>query len=198
MVRKEEMVIRKHRLSHFGALRVDPILLEATFTNGCSMRNCNAACCRDGVMADLAERDKILGHADTIARYMDPDQVRDTKLWFDHTIESDSDYPSGKAVGTRANERGCVFLKHDGRCVLQVTAEGERWPSQALKPFYCFAFPITIESGVLTVDDPEFTNRTECCSVIPGGSNTVLDVCRGELEFVLGKEGLQEFIDLLP
>jgi hypothetical protein len=69
-------------------------------------------------------------------------------------------------------------------------------PRQALKPFYCFAYPITVESGVLAVDDPDFTNRTDCCSMIPGGSKSVIDVCRFELEFVLGEDGLEELFAL--
>jgi hypothetical protein len=66
----------------------------------------------------------------------------------------------------------------------------------ALKPFFCFAFPITIESGVLTVDDPEFTNRSECCSVDSNGSKPVFEICAEELEFVLGESGFGELQSL--
>jgi hypothetical protein len=145
-------------------------------------------------MVDVKERDKILGHVEMIHRYMDGDQIREPGRWFEKEEEPDADYPSGRAVGTEANHRGCVFLRNDGRCVLQHAAVSEGMLAQALKPFYCFAFPITIESGVLTVDDPEFTNRPECCSMVPGGSQSVIDVCRLELEFVLGIEGVKELL----
>jgi hypothetical protein len=62
----------------------------------------------------------------------------------------------------------------------------------ALKPFYCVAFPVTIEGGVLTTDEPEFTKRRQCCSTVAEGPLTVLDVCREEFEYILGTEGLKE------
>jgi Fe-S-cluster containining protein len=188
--------LHNHHLDHCRPLRVDPILFEATFEHACSMQNCNASCCQHGVMVDVKERDNILQHAGLIHRYMDNDQIRDPQAWFEEKVEQDADYPSGQAAGTETDGCGCVFLRRDGRCVLQVAAEGEGTASQALKPFFCFAFPITIESGVLTIDDPQFTNRPQCCSMIPGGSRSVLEVCRFELEFVLGSKGLKELLAL--
>ncbi len=67
---------------------------------------------------------------------------------------------------------------------------------QALKPFFCFAFPVTIDAGVLTIDDPEFTNRPECCSMIAGGTRSVLEICWEEFEFVLGSERATALLDL--
>jgi hypothetical protein len=196
MPEKRIAELRNHHLSHIKRLRVDPVVFSATFEHACSMQNCNASCCQHGVMVDVKERDNILQHADLIHRYMDAGQIRDVEKWFEKEEEVDADFPSGTAVGTEANEHGCVFLRKDGRCVLQVAADGEGLPGNALKPFYCFAFPITIDSGVLTIDDPEFTNRPQCCSMVPGGSRSVIDVCHFELEFVLGKKGLDELLDL--
>jgi hypothetical protein len=127
---------------------------------------------------------------------MEPTQEQDPAKWFDHDEQVDSDYPSGTGVGTEATDRGCVFLKRDGRCVLQTAAEEERMPKHALKPFFCFAFPVTIDAGVLTIDDPEFTNRPECCSMMLGGSSSVLEVCAEEFEFVLGAEGMKTLREL--
>ena len=188
--------IRNHRLSYRGPLKIDPVVFEAKFVNGCSMSNCNAACCQDGVMVDLKERDTILQHADLIKQHMEPNQERDVSKWFDPNDEEDEDFPSGRAIGTQSNERGCIFLMKDGRCVLQFVAAEEGISKHTLKPFYCFAFPVTIESGVLTIDDPDFTDRPECCSMIPGGSRSVLEVCAEEFEFVLGKEGMDELRDI--
>ena len=188
--------LHNHHLSHIQPLRVDPVMFSATFEHACSMQNCNASCCQHGVMIDVKERDNILQHVDLIHRYMDDDQIHDPQKWFEKEDELDGDFPSGRAVGTQANDHGCLFLKKDGRCVLQLAAVSEGMPAQALKPFYCFAFTITIDSGVLTIDDPEFTNRPQCCSMIPGGSQSVIDVCQFELEFVLGKRGLEELFAL--
>ena len=66
----------------------------------------------------------------------------------------------------------------------------------ALKPFFCYAFPVTIEDGLLMLDDPEIANRPECCSMQPGGSMTVLDVCEEEFRFVLGDDGFSELRNL--
>ena len=140
-------------------------------------------------MLDVTERDNILRHADLIREHMEPDQVQDPAAWFDQELEYDSDYPSGVGVGTQTTARGCVFLKKNGYCVLQTTAMETGLPKQALKPFFCFAFPVTIDAGILTIDDPDFTNRPDCCSMIEGGTRSVLDICEEEFEFVLGSEG---------
>jgi hypothetical protein len=85
-----------------------------------------------------------------------------------------------------------VFRNNKGLCALQKTALAEGMDKFALKPFYCVAFPLVIDGHVLTTDDPEFTNRSQCCSIVPDGSLTVLDICREEFEYILGTEGLEE------
>ena len=196
MAQNDFPVLRTHKLNHLKDLRVDPVVFTATFAHACSMQNCNATCCQGGVMIDLAERDNILLHADLVKKYMEPDQVQDPSGWFDEEIEHDADYPSGKGIGTQTTERGCVFLKKDGRCVLQSAAMEEGMPKETLKPFFCFAFPVTIDGGVLTIDDPDFTNRPACCSMIQGGSRSVIEVCAEEFEFVLGSEGVKALQEL--
>lgn len=197
MQEKQISVIRNHRLTHIPTLKIDPVVFASKFSHGCSMTNCNASCCHSGVMVDLWERDKILENADLIRQHMEPEQEHDSSRWFDSDDEQDADFPSGRAIGTQANERGCIFLMKDGRCVLQFVAAEQGVSKHTLKPFFCFAFPVTIESGVLTIDDPDFTNRHECCSMIPGGSQTVLEVCAEEFEFVLGSEGLKELTEMM-
>ena len=189
--------IRNHRLTHIPTLRVDPVVFESKFSHGCSMSNCNASCCQHGVMVDLQEREKILQNADLIKPHMEPEQEHDASRWFDSDDERDADFPSGRAVGTQSNERGCIFLMRDGRCVLQFVAAEEGISKHSLKPFYCFAFPVTIATGVLTIDDPDFTNRPQCCSMIPGGNRSVLEVCAEEFEFVLGTEGMKELTEMM-
>jgi Fe-S-cluster containining protein len=196
MTDRQFQVLRHHKLSHIPVLKVDPLVFELRFTRGCSMQNCNAACCKGGVMVDIEERDTILRHADIVRRHMEPGQVQDPQSWFQADEELDMDFPSGRAVGTRTTEHGCVFLKRDGRCVLQTAAEEEGVARNALKPFYCFAFPVTIESGVLTTDDLDFIDRPECCTMIQGGSKALYEICSEELEFVLGSEGMAELTSI--
>lgn len=185
-------LLHHHKVSHISELKVDPSIFEATFSAGCSMANCNATCCKQGVMVDLVEREKILTHASLIQRYMEPHMEKNPDVWFDTEEEQDLDFPSGRAVGTQTRDYGCVFLDSAGRCVLQKAAAAEGMSKFALKPFFCFAFPITIERGVVMVDDPEFTTRPECCSTVRSGTQPALDVCVEELEFVLGKAGFGE------
>ncbi len=185
-------VLRKHRLHHIPELRVGEGILTKKFASGCSMGACNATCCQGGVMADLKERDAILDHKDLILRYMEPYQEHDSAAWFEDEVVEDTDYPSGFAVGTSANDDGCVFLDREGRCVLQKAAMAENLPKFHLKPYFCVAFPITIEGGVLETDEPDFTNRPHCCSVIEDGHLSPLEVCQEELEFMLGPDGFQE------
>jgi Fe-S-cluster containining protein len=161
---------------------VDPRLLRARFAAGCDTRRCNAACCRTGVWLDVAERDRILAHAERVRRVMERGQPRDTRRWFSRRSVTDADFPSGRAVHTRVVNGGCVFLDGEGRCVLQkASAAGPR-----LKPFFCAAFPITIDQGVLTLDDHEHRSRPECCASRRDGPLTVFDVCRQELRHTLG------------
>lgn len=147
-------------------------------------------------MVDVEERQNILAHADTIKKYMEPHQDTNHERWFEEHEEVDLDFPSGRAVGTQVRDYGCVFLDRMGRCVLQTAALQEGMSKFALKPFFCFGYPITIEDGVLTVENPAFTGQHECCSTVAGGELSVFDVCLEELEHVLGKEGVQELIDI--
>ena len=190
-------VLRKHRLSHIRALRVGQGILSKKFASGCSMTACNATCCQGGVTLDVAERDAILAHADLIVRHMEPGQERNPSAWFDDNVVKDLDFPSGIAVGTEVTDRGCVFLDGAGRCVLQKAAMAENMPKFSLKPFFCVAFPITIEHSVLDTDEPDFTERPHCCSVVESGTLSPVEVCAEELEFMLGREGLLELRSLV-
>jgi hypothetical protein len=188
---KQDIHLRRHHLRHIPNLRVNPSFFERRFAPGCSMMNCNGNCCKHGVMADIQERDRILSHTELILKYMDPHQEHDPSRWFEEE-EADADFPSGRAVGTQARDSGCVFLDGAGRCVLQKAAMGEGMSKFALKPFYCFAYPVTVEQGELIIDDADFVSRPSCCSTVDDGTLSVFDVCPEELEHVLGKAGAAE------
>ncbi len=188
-------VLRRHHLAHIRELVVDPGLFAARFRESCAMMNCTASCCTFGVYVDLAEREKILAHADQIIAHMDPHQVKDTAEWFEQRTYTDADFPSGRTVGTRAMPYGCVFLNGAGKCILQVTEQGEGLGQYFLKPFYCVAYPISIEGGMLTIENETYLNHPGCCRPTAGGSRTVFDVCAEELQFVLGPEGVEELRD---
>jgi len=193
----KEEVIEKHLLGFLPELRLGREIVEGRFEAGCSMTNCNSDCCSGGVYADVGEKEQILLHADLVRSHMDPDQLKDTARWFEDEIIDDIDYPSGRAVGTEVHNGRCVFLNSRGHCVLQKAAAASGMGRYALKPFFCWLYPVTLDSGVLALDDPEFVNRPSCCKHGARGELTIFDVCPEELKLVLGEEGFTELRDRL-
>jgi hypothetical protein len=174
------------RLPHLPQLRVAPSLLEERFASGCDTGRCVGRCCRSGVWLDPEERDRVLVHADRVRQAMDPGQPRDARRWFSRRVAVDPDFPSGTAVHTRVRGGRCVFLNGAGRCVLQkASSEGLR-----LKPFFCTAFPVTVDGGVLMLDDKDFRAGQPCCDSTEKGPLTVFDTCGRELRHVLAAEGV--------
>jgi len=188
-------VIRTHRLGFLPELRLGAEIVERRFAAGCSMSNCNADCCSGGVYADVAEKEQILLHAELVRSQMDPDQEKDSSLWFEDEIVEDMDYPSGRAVGTEVYDDKCVFLNSQGHCVLQKAAAASGMDRYALKPFFCWLYPVSLDSGVLALDDPDFVDRPSCCKHGEKGDLSIFDVCPEEMKLVLGEGGFTELRD---
>ena len=180
-------VVKPGPPGHHTDLRVDPGLLQARFAAGCDTRLCMAVCCRSGVWLDPGERDRVLAHAELVRQAMDPDQPRDARRWFSRRSAADPDFPSGRAVYTRVRKGRCVFLNGAGRCVLQ-KASSAAVGGLKLKPFFCTAFPVTIDRGVLTL---EHRAGQPCCAPAARGPLTVFETCRAELRHVLGPAGVR-------
>jgi hypothetical protein len=87
-------------------------------------------------------------------------------------------------------------LNREGRCVLQ-KAHLDGLTTVVLKPFYCFAFPITIHRGILSLDIDNVEGSRNCCQPSPHGDRSPIDVFEEELLHVLGAEGLAELRDLV-
>jgi hypothetical protein len=188
-------VLTRHTIAHVATLRVNPAIFEKRFAAGCSMTHCDATCCHGGVYADLGEKERILAHAELIKSYMEPQQEHDTAKWFDNEEVDDIDFPSGKAVGTQTNARGCIFLKANGHCVIQTAGAESGMGKFSLKPFFCIAFPVVLTGHELTLHD-DYTGRTECCFAVPNGTQSLVDICAEELEYMLGTEGFKELKEL--
>lgn len=181
-----EITLRRHAIRHIPDLKVDPEVLTARFPRDCSMKGCTGRCCETGIWADSAEHDAILKHAALIQTHMDPSQERSPERWFDAEPWDHPDFPSGRAIGTAVANGGCVFLAADGRCVLQKASDAR---TGNLKPFFCFAFPLTISDGTLCLDE---ARDAACCTPAPNGSLSVFELCAEELEYVLGANGVNE------
>lgn len=186
----DTVVLVHHHLAHFKTLGVGDAVLQRRYASGCSMANCRGGCCRGGVDVDLEERARILEHLDVIRGLMDAQQDSDPDHWFGAPF-GDPDFPSGRAVSTTVQRGTCVFSDARGLCVLH-KAEALQPPGTALKPFYCRAYPLCIEEGVLVLDDKPCPGQTGCCGAADGGDLTIFDVCRDELEHVLGAAGVGE------
>jgi Fe-S-cluster containining protein len=189
---ESRVVLRGHRLSHLPGLEVNGSIFDTRYAPGSSPGHCDGMCCSSGVKVDVADRDRILAHADLIRRAMDPGQDQDAGGWFEETETPDPDFPSGRCVGTQVRGNGCVFLDSAGRCVLQAVTIATARPGFDLKPFFCSAFPVTIAAGALWIDEMCLDAPGGCCRPTPGGPLGVLDVCEVELRHVLGNEGLEE------
>jgi hypothetical protein len=180
MPEPDRAILRHHRLSYLGDLRIHESIFEARFQPGCTTTRCKARCCRRGVWVDVTERDAIVASADVVRRQMEPGQEQDPASWFDAEARLDPDFPSGTCVGTAVQDDACVFLDSAGFCVLQ---------KASLKPFFCIAFPISIANSELCVDGGDDLN---CCAQVAGGERTVFEVCPDELKYVLGGDAVAE------
>ena len=181
-------VLHDHQLTYFSELRVGEELFTSRFVSSCAMSNCSARCCREGVLVDIAHRDRILAEAELIAQYMEPAQDHDPSRWFHDEDEPDPDFPSGRAANTTAFGGSCVFLDSRRRCVLHLAEE----KSPGLKPFFCRAYPIAIVYGRVTLDADWCPEESQCCGPVASGERSVLELCRHELWHLLGEAGLAE------
>ena len=119
---------------------------------------------------------------------MDRGQPRDTRRWFSRRMTTDPDFPSGTCRPHARRERAAAC---SSTATAAASSRRPRPPTGLqLKPFFCTAFPMTIEQGVLTLDDREHRSRPECCASKRDGRLTVFDVCRPELRHTLGAAGL--------
>lgn len=187
--------LKKHKLAHLGDIQVGKSMLECRMAQACDSNKCTSQCCGTGVLADRAEKERILAHAAEVIATMDDDQPKDPSKWFDAEEVHDNDFPSKVAIGTQTIPRGCIFLNKIGRCVLQKANMEGRVP--VLKPFYCTAFPVTVDHGMLMLDIDNVEGTKLCCVPTEGGPRTALDVFAYELEHTIGAEGVAELREIL-
>lgn len=177
-----------------GKYRIDPVLFEKGFSKGCGPYHCETVCCSSGVYLDPKDRDVIMEHKEEVKGQMDETQTTNESVWFDNREEADKDFPSGISVSTETFNNKCVFLRKDGRCSVQLVSAEKYNDPWKIKPFFCIAFPIVLEHGLLTYDDYQ-DGKTQCCSIVRDTETTLVDSCKAELVYVLGEEGYQQLKD---
>jgi hypothetical protein len=173
---------------HVQQYAVSPELFSSGFPVAEGPCHCSSTCCNGGVYTDLAERDAILAQKEMIRKYMDETQNPDDALWFEEVVEEDTDFVSGRCVGTRVINGKCGFLRRDGFCSLQVAATAEGMTRWALKPLYCILYPIEVTDNVVSFDG-RLQDKTACCSVVGEFQVPLFQACRDELIHLLGEEG---------
>jgi hypothetical protein len=180
-----------------NGLKVDELIFTQGFVDYCNISLCGGGCCHSGVYADLGEQALILEHASEIAAVMDETQDPNPETWFDGEIVDDSDFPSGKAIGTQVHDRdggisgfteGCVFLDKRHFCSIQVAAAGAGLHRWEWKPKYCILFPVTVVEGTITYDDSHSEDLHHCG---PRGAaqyvHSVYESMREELSYFVGE-----------
>lgn len=151
---------------------------------------CTSTCCEGGVYADLIERDKIIENKDIIKKYMDDSQTTVESAWFDTFDHEDTDFPSGRCVGTREIDNKCAFLDKLGRCSLQVAAIGEGLHKWTWKPLYCILFPVEISNMVIGFNDL-LQGEESCCSAQRDFQIPLFEACKEELVHLVGENGYE-------
>ncbi len=171
--------------------RISSDLFISGYAAGEGPCQCTSLCCEGGVYADLHERDRILEHRELIRKYMDETQSTDDRHWFEAEEHDDSDFPSGRCVGTAVIHEKCAFLDKIGRCSIQAATSEDGMGPWALKPLFCILYPIEVSEKTVTFD-AMLQDEQPCCSVSPAFATPLFRACRDELVHLLGEDGYAE------
>ena len=161
---------------------------EKGYAAGSGPCNCQTTCCHGGVWLDVNDRDRIIQHTEIIKKQMDDSQPKDAAKWFDNIIADDSDFPSGKAVGTEVYNDKCAFLDNSGRCSIQLGAVAAGEHKWAWKPAYCVLFPVEVSDNIIGFD-PMLQGDETCCTVSGQFETPLFVACKDELTYLLGPDG---------
>lgn len=111
---------------------------------------CHDTCCSYGCEVDMGERDKIL----LFSRELEAELGIPSYQWFEETVTSDPEYPSGEVVRTKVRRNRCVFSSQDHRgCHLTKVSAPGGIGSPRVKPMVCSIFPVTWDRGRLLISD---------------------------------------------
>lgn len=149
-------------------LHLDRSLWRTARGERCDINVCGGACCVNGIWVDLRHVQRILDAAPTIRPFMAPQYAENEDRWFgDETLES-ADFASGVGLPTAVAPRddgsgrqGCVFVRADHKCALQMASEQLGLPTPGLKPFDCATYPILRSDGAILVDDESARHHPE-------------------------------------
>ncbi len=179
-------------------MRMDLSLREKRALSGCRLDVCRGACCTGGIWVDLLHVQRILAESSTIQPWMAERYRQPVDKWFgDEEMEHD-DFPSGVGIPTAVGPRdgdpqrqGCIFVRDDHLCSLQLASDalGLAWPG--LKPFDCATFPVLRSEGELLIDHESLEPLAAlgCLADEDIPARPWHSVFRAEVELAIGKEG---------
>jgi len=191
------MTTKPQPLPDIAGLQMDANLLRKGRGERCILTECQAACCVNGIWADVNHVQKILAHAEAIKPYL-AEQYRNEDAWFGEEILEHSDFPSGLGIPTQTGSMdghpgrsGCVLLRSDYKCGLQVASLALGLGYPGLKPFDCASYPILRSEGALQVDDasPAQLGGADCQRPCAGEPQRMFEIFREEVELSLGAQG---------
>ncbi|HKY31916.1 MAG TPA: DUF3109 family protein [Candidatus Polarisedimenticolia bacterium] len=157
--------------------KIHPRVTRRLYAGRATVRHCDGTCCRGGATVSVAERDRVLRHADIVSAAMTSPARRDPSRWFSRRLSFDADFTAGWTTWTRVADGACVFYRSDGLCALQVAGSERLGSPFALKPSVCLLWPLCIQDRTLEVGYAWFTRRKECCAPVKvGGRRTILEV----------------------
>jgi hypothetical protein len=168
-----------------------PELFNQGFAEGHGPCRCSSHCCAGGVYVDIKERDLVLSKKEKVKAQMDETQTTDDSLWFETNVEDDTDFASGKCVGTTVVNDKCVFLNARGHCAIQLAAVADGLDRWAWKPLFCILFPVEITDKVIGFD-PMLQDEKPCCTIKEQFHVPLFRACKAELEHLLGTDGYAE------
>lgn len=183
-------------MSNSSALRINPNLFELAAGEACDLAQCRAACCVGGIWVDLLAAQQILAHKETIAPLMAAEYRDQVERWFGEDELEHPDFPSGIALSTNVGPRsgdadrlGCIFVRADHRCSLQMASDQLGLPSPGLKPFDCATYPILRSEGELLYDDQSAKDHpgADCQMSKTAQLRPRHQVFRLEIELCIGK-----------
>ena len=137
---------------------------------------------------DAKDHQRILEQKELVKAQMDETQTTDASKWFEPEVADDSDFPSGKAIGTEVINDKCAFLDKFGRCSIQLAAVAAGKHKWAWKPLYCVLFPIEVSNNVVSFD-PMLQGEQSCCTVTSAFNTPLFVACKEELVHLLGEDG---------
>lgn len=184
-------------------LRINDNLFAAAHGERCLPEECRAACCPGGIWVDILHVQRILAATDAIRPHLAPEHGNEDE-WFGDEELDHADFPSGLAIPTAVKPRageptrtGCVFLRADHRCGLQVASEvlGLAWPG--LKPFDCATYPLSRSEGELAYDSETTAAHphADCQQARTTPPRPRYVVFRQEVELAIGCAGWQRLHD---